>query len=231
MRKGLVWTLVVLLVLGVGGYFGDNWLRGYAQDRAVEAAASYLGDGEATVTLGGTPFVLSLITRSVPSAHVEVATLPLEISGHKVQLTDVVADTGTVALGASEVSVASLTGSARLSYADLSKVADLTVTYANDGRLELRYSKVMFGRELGLTVSALPEVDAAAQAISLTEVKLDLTFDQLASDIVLTQDQVDAIVKPIPITLDHGLRLTRLIPDKDGIAVGVSGANLNVPIA
>jgi hypothetical protein len=166
----------------------------------------------------------------VPNAHLAVDALPLEISGKKVQLTDVVADTGTVKLGAKEVSVASLTGSARLSYADLSKIADLPVTYATDGRLALKYDQVMFGQQLGLKISALPELDAAAQVIRLTKLKLNLTINQMASDIVLTQEQIDAIVKPIPVTLDHDLRLTSITAREDGVAVGVEGTNLTVPV-
>lgn len=228
MRKGLVWTLVAVLVLVTGGYFGDNWLRGYAQDRAVEAAGSYLGDGTATVRLGGTPFFLALITRSVPSAHVEAATLPLEISGHAVQLRDVVADTGKVSLGTSEVSVASVTGSAVLSYGDLSKIADVPITYAKQGRLQLRYTRDVFGRELSFAVSALPKLDVEEQVVRLTDPELDLGGNTV--DLGLTQDQLDSIVEPIAAKLDHGLRLTSLIPEEAGVAVGVEGTNLSVPI-
>jgi hypothetical protein len=230
-RKGLVWTLAVLLVLGVGGYFGDNWLRGYAQDRAVEAAGSVLGDGTATIRLGGTPFFLALITRSVPSARVEVATVPLEISGKEVQLTDVVADTGTVTLGAGEVGVASLTGSAILSYADLSKIAGMPVTPATDGRLKSSYTVELFGQELSFTISALPEVDVPAQVIRLTKPKVELDLNDRFGEIALSQDQVDAIVKPITVQLDHELRLTSISPGDDGVAVGVEGTNLRVPIS
>jgi hypothetical protein len=227
MRKGLVWALVVLLVLGVGGYFGDTWLRGYAQDRAVEAVGAS-GGGEVTVQLGGTPFFPALITRSVPSAHVEVATLPLEITGHKVHLSDVVADTGTVALGAKEVSVARLTGSAVLSYADLSKIADVPITYAEDGRLQLRYTRDVFGKQLSFAVSALPKLDVEGQSVRLTDPKLDLAGNTV--DLGLTQDQLDAIVEPIKVELDHGLRLNSVTPKDGGVAVGVEGSNVTVPI-
>lgn len=229
MRKGLVWTLAILLVLGVGGWFGDNWLRGYAQDQAVKAAGSYLGDGDATVTLGGTPFFPSLFTRSVPSAHIEVAALPLEISGKKVKLTDVVADTGTVALGPSEVTVASMTGSATLSYADVSTIAEVPITYAKDGRLQLSYTRDVFGNQVSFAVSALPKLDVDEQVVRLTDPKLDLNGTTL--DLAFTQDQLDSIVEPIKLTLDHDLRLTRIVPEEGGIAIGVDGTNLRLPIS
>jgi hypothetical protein len=232
MRKGLVWTLVVVLVLGVGGYFGDNWLRGYAENRAAEAIFAELGEGGGapSVGLGGFPFALALITRSVPSAHLAVDTVPLEISGKKVFLTKVVADTGTVTLGAKEVSVASLTGSAMLSYADLSKIAGMTVTDATEGRLKSTYTVELFGQKVSFAISALPEVDATAQVIRLTKPKVELDVNDKFSDIALSQDQVDAIVKPIPVKLDHGLRLTSLTPREDGVAVSVGGTNLTVPV-
>jgi hypothetical protein len=88
----------------------------------------------------------------------------------------------------------------------------------------------MFGQQLGLKISALPELDAAAQVIRLTKLKLNLTINQMASDIVLTQEQIDAIVKPIPVTLDHDLRLTSITAREDGVAVGVEGTNLTVPV-
>jgi hypothetical protein len=229
MRKGLVWTLVVLLVIGVGGWFGDNWLRGYAQDRAVQAAGTYLGDDSATVRLGGTPFFLSLITRSVPNAHVEVARLPLQITGKQVHLTDVVADTGTVALGASEVTVATMTGSATLSYDDVSTIAGVPITYARDGRLQLSYTRDVFGNQVTFAVSALPKLDVDAQVVRLTDPKLDLNGN--AVDLGLTQDQLDSIVEPIKLTLDHDLRLTRIVPAEGGIALGVDGTNLRLPVS
>jgi hypothetical protein len=230
MRKGLVWTLVVLLVLGVGGYFGDSFLRAYAQDRVAESVDQHLSDGRSTIRLGGTPFILAWFTRSVPNAHFEIPSMQQEVSGHPVHLTDVVADTGEIRLTGDGASVASLTGSAVLSYADLSKIADLPITYGKDGRLELRYSKELFGQQLDIAVSALPEVDAGAQLIRLTEPKVGLTLNDIASDIVLTQDQVNAIVKPIPVKLDHGLRLTGLTAGERGVAIAVDGTNITVPI-
>jgi len=145
-------------------------------------------------------------------------------------LTDVVADTGKVTLGAREVSIASLTGSARLSYADLSKIAGMPVTGASGGRLKSTYSLELFGQKLNFAISALPEVDAGAQVIRLTEPKVELDVNDKYSDIALSQDQVDAIVKPIPVKLDHGLRLTGISPDESGVAVGVEGTNITVPI-
>ncbi|HEY3406609.1 MAG TPA: DUF2993 domain-containing protein [Propionicimonas sp.] len=228
MRKGLVWTLVVLLVLGVGGYFGDSFLRAYAQDRIAETVDQHLSDGRSTIRLGGTPFILALFTRSVPNAHVEIPAMPQEVSGHPVHLTDVVADTGEIRLTGDGASIASLTGSAVLSYADLSTIAGLPITHAEGGRLQLRYETDVFGSRISLAVSALPDVDVDKQVIRLTDPKFNVNGNPI--DIGVTQDQLDALVKPIPVKLDHGLRLTGLTPGGRGVAIGVDGTNIRVPL-
>ncbi len=223
-----MWTLIVLLVVGVGGYFGDSFLRAYAQDRIAESVDQHLSDGKSTVRLGGTPFILAWFTRSVPDAHVEIPSMPQEVSGHPVHLTDVVADTGEIRLTGDGASVAQLIGSARLSYADLSKIAGLPITYAPDGRLQLRYETDVFSSKISLAVSALPDIDVGKQVIRLTDPKFNVNGNPV--DIGVTQDQLDALVKPIPVKLDYGLRLARLSPDESGVAVGVEGTNLTVPI-
>lgn len=220
---------MVLVVLG-GGYLGDNMLRGYVENRLSDAISTELGEaaGWPSIGLGGFPFAFSLLTRSVPEAHLAVDALPLEISGHRVELTDVVADTGQITLGAEAVRVASLTGSATLAYDDLATIADVPITYAKDGRLELRYTRELFGRELSFAVSALPKLDVDGQVVRLSDPKLDLAGNDVP--ITLTQDQLDAIVEPIAVNLDHDLRLTSLAPGTDGIAVGVDGTNLSLPV-
>jgi hypothetical protein len=228
MRRALVWIMVVLLVLG-GAYLCDNLFRGYAENRVAEAINTELGVEGASVTLGGVPFATALVTRSVPSAHLELDAVPLEISGHKVELTDVTADASDIRLEGDAVHVTSLTGTATLSYTDLAELAQVPVTYAGDGRLELRYTREFFGREFSFAVSALPELDVAGQVIRLTDPKVDLAGANI--EVNLTQDQLDAIVEPINVQLDNGLRLTSMAPDDSGVHVGVSGENLTLPMS
>ncbi|HEY3339177.1 MAG TPA: DUF2993 domain-containing protein [Propionicimonas sp.] len=229
MRKALTWTVAVLALLGAA-YVGDTMLRGYVENRVADAISAEFGEsaGAPSVGLGGFPFMVSLITRSVPQAHIGVDTLPLEVSGHTVELANAVADTGEISLGADTVSVATLTGSATLSYADLSRIADLPVTYAEDGRLQLRYEMDVFSSKISLAVSALPDLDVDKQVIGLTDPKFNVNGDPI--DVGVTQEQLDALVKPIPVKLDHGLLLTSITPREDGVAVGVEGTNLTLPI-
>jgi hypothetical protein len=229
MRRALIWSAVVLALLGAG-YLGDNALRGYVESRVADAISTEFGEaaGAPSVGLGGFPFALSLVTRSVPQARLAVDALPLEISGHTVTLTDVVADTGQVTLDGTTLNVATLTGSATLGYPDLAAIADVPITYAGNGRLELRYTREVFGRQLSFAVSALPKLDVSGQVIRLTDPKLDLAGNDI--NLNLTQDQLDGIIEPIKVQLDHDLRLTSLAPGEGGVAVGVSGTNVSLPL-
>ncbi len=229
MRRALAWTLVVLLLLG-GAYLGDNWLRGYVEDRAAEAISAEFSEtaGAPSVGLGGFPFALALLTRSVPEARLTIDALPLDISGHQVELAEVAARTGEIRVSDATVDVTSLTGTGTLSYADLAKLAGVPVEYAGDGRLELRYTRELFGRELTFAVSALPEMDVAEQVVRLTDPKLDLAGNNI--DLRLSRAQLDAIVEPISVKLDHGLRLTNITPDEIGVRIGVDGQDLSIPV-
>lgn len=228
MRRTVVWLTVVLLVVG-GGVLGDNLLRGYVEARVAEAVAAELGSGDPpSVSLGGLPFSMALLTRSVPEAHVALDAMPLEIAGHDVRLTAVDATTGEIRLDGETVRVATLAGSGTLGYDDLATVAEVPVTYAGEGRLELRYTSEIFGRRLSFAVSAVPSLDVPEQVIRLTEPKLDLAGN--AIDLGLTQAQLDAIIKPIDVHLEHRLRLTSLVPEAGGVRVGVGGEGLTAPV-
>lgn len=228
MRRALAWVAVLLVVLG-GGYLGDNALRGYAENRVAEAISAELGaEAHPSVSLGGFPFSLALVTRSVPQAHLSIRAMPLEISDELVELTGLSADLGAIRLDGDMVRIASVTGNATLGYSDLAKIAGVPITNAGDGRLQLRYTRNLFGRELTFAVSALPKLDSEAQVVRLTDAKLDLAGNDI--DLNLTQDQLDGIVEPINVQLDHDLRLTSLLPGGEGVAVGVAGADLSVPV-
>lgn len=229
MRRALAWTIGLMLVLG-GAYLVDNWLRGYAENRAAEAISAEFGEaaGAPSVGLGGFPFAFSLVSRSVPEATLTMAALPLEISGHRVELAEVTARTGEIRLSDTTVEVESLTGAGTLSYADLARLADVPVEYAGDGRIQLRYTRELFGREFTFAVSALPEMDVPAQVVRLTDPQLDLAGNSI--DVDLSQDQLDAIVEPISVKLDHGLRLTGISPEEAGVGIEVAGQDLRLQL-
>lgn len=229
MVKAVVGTVVALAVIGGGGYLVDNAVRDAAEKQVATTMQTELGLSKTpTVSLGGFPFSLAVITRSVPNAEATADRVPLEISGHPLELTKVLVTTGRISVTDRKVEVAEATATAMLSYKDLENVAGVPVSHAGNGRLELRYPIEVLGRRVSAAVSALPRLDVEGAVIRLTEPKLDLAGSNI--DISLSQDQLDRLVKPIDVTLDHDLRLTAIRPAADGVGVEVGGEHLTLAL-
>lgn len=228
MRRVLIW-LVALGLLGGGAYVGDNLLRGYAEDQAAAQIEAELGEAEGLeISLGGAPFSLALITRSVPSSVLTADAVPIDVDGHQVSLTEVNVTTGMIALDETELQVTNLSGAAVLGYADLEQLAGVPVGYAEGGRLELRYATSVLGKEVSLAVSALPVLDVAAASIRLTDPALDVNGSEF--DLPVEQRLIDSLVEPIDLSLDYGLQVTAITPTTAGLSLAVSGAEVAIPL-
>ncbi len=229
MLKAVAGTAVTLAVLGVGGYFADSAVRATAEDRVATALQQELDlSARPLVHLGGVPFSLALVTRSVPDASAEAAVVPLAMSGQQVELTDVRLTTGAIQLEDGQARIASARATAVLGYADLARVAGVPVAPAGNGRLELRYARDVLGRELTLAISVRPELDVEAALVRLTDPRLEVGGQSV--DVNLSQAQLDAIVEPISVELEQGLRLTSIDPTGAGVGVAVAGEDLAVPL-
>lgn len=229
MLKAVIGTAVALAVIGGGGYLADNAVRAAAEDQVATAIVTQLGLPERPdVRLGGFPFSLALLTRSVPDATASAARLPLVVSGHEVDFTAARLTTGRISLTDDLATVAAADATATLGYAELAEIAEVPVGYAGDGRLELRYDVVILRQTVSVAVSALPRLDVDAAVIRLAEPRLDLAGVDIGID--LSQDQIDTLVQPISVALDHGLRLTEFSPSEAGAEVRIGGEDLTFPL-
>lgn len=229
MRRALATLLVVLAVVGVGGYLADSYVRSRAESQAASAIQSALSlDAAPGVTLGGFPFSLAFLTRSVPSARVTAREVPLTVSGHKVNLSDVMVDSDTIRLAGGDVRLARASGTAVLGYGDLAELAGVPVSYAGDGRLKVNYTTSFGGQQLGVGVTAVPELDVDAEVIRLTKLKLEPEGSLSAS---LGGARLTALAKPIPVKLPKGARLTALTPSEGGVAVAAIATDLTFSLS
>lgn len=229
MRRALVTLLVLLAVVGVGGYLADSYVRGRAEDLAASAIRAQLGlDATPGVTLGGFPFSMVYVTRSVPSARVTARQVPLTIAGRTVNLSGAMVDSDTIRMVGDEVRLARVTGTAVLGYGDLAQLAGVPVSYAGDGRLKVSYTAAIGGQKLGVGLTAVPRLDAGAGVIRLTKVKLD---QGSSPPLPLSQAQLTSLAKPIPVKLPKGVRLTALTPSEGGVAVAALATDLTLRLS
>ena len=222
MRR-LVTVLVVAAVVVLGGWLADNAVRGRAEERAAAAIQARLGlDQSPQVTIGGFPFSLALVTKTVPSARISAASVPLAVSGTRVHVTGVLVDSEAISLDGDRVRLARVSGSGVLSYGDLAELSGVPTSYAEDGRLRLNYTAQIAGRQLGVWVSATPVIAADGSAIELTRLRLDPD----SASVPLTKAQLGRLVASIPLRLPDGVRLTALTPSEGGVAVAGQASDL-----
>lgn len=227
MRRLLVW-LAVVVVLGAGGWFGDAALRDQAQRQAAVALADELTATGVDVQLGGWPFAMAVVTRSVPSAEITAGTVTLDLGGKRPTLSDVRMTTGEIVLAGNELRASAVTGSAALDYRSLEKLTGVPVSYAGDGRLGLSYPVTVLGRRITIGVSAMPVLDATTATIRLTEPQADLNGTQVG--LPIDQSLVDSLVTPIDVSLDRGLHLTGISPSADGLGLAFAAEQVSVPL-
>ena len=226
MRRPLT-LLIVLAVVGLAGWVADNWARGQAEDRVAAAAQARLGlDQEPEVALGGFPFSTALVTKTVPSARLSAASVPLAVSGHGVQLTGVLVDSDRISLDGDQVRLARVTATGVLPYGDLAQLTGVPTSYGGDGRLRLNYTARVGGRQFSVWVSAVPGLAPDGTSIEFTGAELD--SETSAS---LSRKQLDRLAKSAPLQLPDGVRLTALTPAEGGVAVAALATDLSFTLA
>jgi hypothetical protein len=228
-RLGLVVVLVVAVLVALGLFFGDR----YAADRVEREAAGRLQSELRTpaapsVDVEGWPFLTQVVGRHVRTVHVVADDLgPSDISVVPVAHTDLVLSDITTDDWFQTMTARHAEGTARLDYAALGSVAGVPLTYAGNGRVQVKSSTALAGLPFKATVTGTPQLDARAQSITLGNPEVSVAGLDLpgpSADAV-----VRVLVKPIPVTgLLFGLRLSSVTPADDGLHVGLQGEGVKL---
>jgi hypothetical protein len=228
-RRALVTLLIVLVVLGLGGVVADNYVRGRTEDRVAQAAREALGlSQKPEVRLGGFPFSMSFLTRSVADASLSAARVPLTTAGRQVVVTDVIASADAISLVGSSARFERVSITGVLDYGSFADLSGAPMSYAGDGRVKISANARAGGLQFTAEVTAVPTIDVEAGAIRFTKVRL---VEGTAPPAALTASQLDRLVKPITVALPKGVRLTALTPSQGGVAVAAVATNLTVTLS
>ena len=229
MRRALVTLLVILAIVGVGGYLADSWVRDRTQAQAAAAIQDALDlPKKPAVTLGGFPFSLAFLTHSVPSARASAERVPITISGKKAEVTGVLVDADTISLVGDRARARRVTATGVLGYAGLGDIAGVPISYAGDGRIALTYTTRVAGQQLTVGVTAEPRLDAEAAVIRLADPRVD---PATATQVTLGKAQLQRLARPIPVALGARARVTSLATAEGGIAVAVTATDVSVTLA
>ena len=227
--KALAITGISLAVIGGGAIVGDGVARSYVEGRVAQQIQTGLDMAEPPeVALGGWPFSMALLTRSVPTASLSAEEVPLEISGQQITIERVEITAADVSLADDRITIGSGRADGVVGYPALTQLAGVPVEAGEEtGRVEVSYTADLFGRELVASVSAVPTLSAERDRLLLEHPQIEVAGLQLSESIA--QWIIDQLVAPIPLELPYGLMPEEIAAGAEGVRVAVTAQNFLVP--
>ncbi|SEG88761.1 Protein of unknown function [Actinacidiphila yanglinensis] len=225
-------TLIVVLVLGAL-FVGLDRLGVYvAQNKAADQAQTSEGlTDKPKVSIKGFPFLTQAVSRKLDHVSINADGVSASSGGQTVQVEDFHADLYDVKLsnGYSQAKAARATGTAKISYAELTKAAPqgITVSYPGGGAKD---TVRITGSYLGTHLSVLSKVTVAdpkdgspRNTIQLHADGLPKAFTALGLEAKL-RNQID--FTPQLTHLPQGLGLTDVVTGPDGITITFGGTGV-----
>jgi hypothetical protein len=231
-RRGGGVVLVVFLLIGVlvavGLYAGDAYLRGRAEKSAAVQLQNRLGTPDTpTIDIQGGPFLTQVAARHLRRVHVVADDLGTTGTGGQagtvpVQHTDLVLSDVTTTDWFQTMTARRVEGTALLRYSDLGALSSVPISYAGDGRLRVQQTASLFGVQLKALVTGTPQLDVGAQTLTLADPQLSVDGVDLPGK--ASAPLLRAALKPIPVEgLPYGLQLSSVSAEDDALHAGLQG--------
>lgn len=223
----LILLLALVALAGVGGVALDGPVRALAEDATAAALQRRVPfTAKPTVTVEGWPFLWDAVV-GFPRVHVSASEMPVTSGSDRLTLSDPDFTLTGVLARPHVLTAAGLTGTAVLSYAELSRLAGGSVAYADGDRIKYTAHITLLGRELDAVVTGVPTLDVPGQTLTIGQASVGI------EGVPIPQVPVDAIVsvvvKPIAVTLPLGLRVRSVSATASGVRVEVDGSNVTLP--
>ncbi len=228
MRRLLI-VLVVLIALVAGGLaIGESVVRSQLSDQIALGVQRQLAlPQRPTVTLQPNPVLLDLVQRKLTRVDLSTPTWPMEVTGHWINLREAAFSAEEITLDTRQATVGRLHGSVQLATADLATIAGLPIT-SQGGRLQVSQEVTVLGQRLEAKASGVPALDVAAQTVRIEDAQIEVVG--IALDRGLSQQLADRLLKPIPIALEFGLRLSAIEVNDAGLRLTASARDFPVAL-
>lgn len=225
-------TLLILLVL-LGGLFvgADRLAVGFAEDEVAARIKSAKGLSEQpSVEIHGFPFLTQILGKELDSVDATLDGLTVTVGGREVEVTEVDVALSDVRLenNFSTAVAARATGSARITYTDLSENVGegYTIGYAGAERAAKNQVKVeanagLLGRALELTLHSTVSV-ADGDTVRLHAEEIPEI--PLAENLIRDRTDLDLALEGLP----AGLKLEKAEVDEKGVVLHLTGTDVNL---
>jgi LmeA-like phospholipid-binding len=228
-RRSRAWLVVLVVLLVLAGLLvaADRVAQGMVQNRAAQQIQSELGlDQPPNVDLGPFPFLPEVVVRRLDTTNVKITEVAIP-GTEGATANDLDATLGGVTLDEQFQPVRADRGdaTARVSYATLSTLTGLDITYAGPDRIRVRFEVALGEAMASGTITGRPVLDVEAQAMRIEEADIQLDSEDAP------QGELDAVgelvLRSIPLQgLPEQVRLTSLTVREDGAQVGLTGEDL-----
>lgn len=230
--RALRTLLIVVVVLGGLFVAADRFAVGYAEDKAAEKVRTSQGlDATPTVSIKGFPFLTQVAGRSLDQVDAELGNLQARADGRTLRIGKLTATFRDVELGSDYTtlkSVAQATGTAHISYQDLTKAAGANVRVTYSGEKNGR-SQVTISPNLPLLSSlkvtgSISTVGGHTIRLRADEIPALCSALPGCADKVRTQTDHEWKLDRLP----NNLRLDKVATTPDGITITASGKNVTL---
>ncbi|MGX1886416.1 LmeA family phospholipid-binding protein [Streptomyces sp. NPDC055287] len=228
-------ALRILLVVAVilGGIFVvvDRLAVNYAESEVAKRVQSRQGlTGEPDVAIKGFPFLTQVAAKHLDQVDVTVEGVEASAEGRRVRISEMTAElhdvrvSGSVS-GFSSATADLATGTARVSYEDLSQASEsgFPVAYGGNGKVKVTGSVEILGREITRSVlSSVSVVDGGTLRVRADEVPGEGLPG--IEEKVREKTDFDRRIGGLP----EGLKLEKAEATKDGLEISVTGTNVGL---
>lgn len=226
MRRMIIAGVAVVVVLA-GLFVVDGQSRQSAATAAAVRIHDSLGSPDMpSVSIGGWPFLPTLVTKKVAGLDATLTKALLPIEGGGVLTLDDVTFKGTdVTLGSGRPVVAALaTLSGTASYSNMSLFVKKNIYKDSSGMVGIDTGATVNGHMVDVKVTGHPMVDPSSSAILLAEAKVMANGVDVTAKV---DPQERAQLWPMMrLTLADGLRVRDLAIGERGITLDFSGTNV-----
>ncbi|MGY5032420.1 LmeA family phospholipid-binding protein [Streptomyces sp. 900116325] len=220
--------ILLIMVVVLGGIF-----------IAVDRAAVYFAESEAEgrvgisgstidstdISIKGFPFLTQVAGSSLDEVDIELAGIETDAGGRRIRISRMNAELHDVTLanGFSSATAARATGTATVSYEDLTHAADdgVVVQYGGNGKVKVTGSVEILGRTLKRSVtSTVTLVDG--HTIRVHADKVPGEGIPGLEGLVRRKTDFEREIGALP----NGLKLQRIEPTKNGLEISVTGSDI-----
>ncbi|NUV44959.1 DUF2993 domain-containing protein [Streptomyces sp. CAI-24] len=221
--------LLVLLVVVGGIFVAVDRVAVHLAESEAEGRVSLSGGtaGRTEVSIKGFPFLTQVAASRLDRVDVSLGGMQTEAGGRAVRVDEVRAELYDVKLGSgySTATAARATGTALVSYEDLTAAADdgVTVAYGGDGKVKVTGTVEVLGRQISRSVlSTVTQVDGRTVKVRADEVPGEGIpgVEQLVRQKTDFERDIDGLPK--------GLELRKTQVTEKGLEIGLEGSNVSL---